>query len=52
MKGLLLLDRIEVQNANAAAGMTWGFPALTQFLGFTHALSRWQQAKFEHQRRV
>ena len=36
----LLLNRIQVQNANAVAGFTWGFPAITHFLGFTHNLSR------------
>lgn len=29
-----------VQNANAIAGLTYGFPAMTNFLGFAHALSR------------
>ena len=45
MKSLLILKRIKVQNANAIAGMTWGFPAITSFLGFTHALSRFVQSK-------
>lgn len=40
MSQYLVLSKIEVQNANAIAGFTWGFPAMTQFLGFTHALSR------------
>ena len=40
MKSILILKRIQVQNANAIAGLTWGFPAITNFLGFTHALSR------------
>ncbi|MGR7920626.1 type I-F CRISPR-associated protein Csy2 [Zobellella denitrificans] len=40
MKSLLLLKHIQVENANAIAGLTYGFPAITQFLGFTHALSR------------
>jgi CRISPR-associated protein Csy2 len=38
--GLLILRRIRVENANAVAGLTWGFPAVSAFLGFTHALSR------------
>ncbi len=38
--GLLILRHIKVENANAIAGLTWGFPAITNFLGFTHALSR------------
>lgn len=40
MKGVLILRRIKVQNANAIAGLTWGFPAISNFLGFTHALQR------------
>lgn len=40
MSQYLVLSHIEIQNANSIAGLTWGFPAITQFLGFTHALSR------------
>nr|WP_319555707.1 type I-F CRISPR-associated protein Csy2 [uncultured Vibrio sp.] len=40
MKSYLLLKKIDVQNANAIAGLTYGFPAITNFLGFAHALSR------------
>ncbi len=40
MKHYLLLKKIDVQNANAIAGLTYGFPAMTNFLGFAHALSR------------
>lgn len=40
MSKFLLIERIQVQNANAAAGFTWGFPAITHFLGFTHNLAR------------
>ncbi|HEK2898765.1 type I-F CRISPR-associated protein Csy2 [Proteus terrae] len=40
MKHYLLLKKIDVQNANAIAGLTYGFPAVTNFLGFAHALSR------------
>jgi len=40
MNGFLLLRNIHVENANAIAGQTWGFPAITHFLGFTHALQR------------
>ncbi len=40
MKHYLLLEKIDVQNANAIAGLTYGFPAITHFLGFAHALSR------------
>jgi CRISPR-associated protein Csy2 len=40
MSQYLVLSHIYVQNANSIAGLTWGFPAITHFLGFTHALSR------------
>lgn len=40
MSQFLLIERIKVQNANAASGFTWGFPAITHFLGFTHSLRR------------
>ena len=36
----LLIHKIKVQDANAAAGFTWGFPAITHFLGFTENLDR------------
>ena len=39
--GLLILPRLQVQNANAISGpLTWGFPAPTAFTGFAHALDR------------
>ncbi len=38
---LLLLPRLQIQNANAISGpFTWGFPAPTAFTGFVHALQR------------
>lgn len=40
MSQYLLLHKVSVQNANAIAGLTYGFPAITNFLGFAHALSR------------
>jgi CRISPR-associated protein Csy2 len=40
MSHYILINRIQVQNANAIAGFTWGFPAITHFLGFTHNLAR------------
>ena len=36
----LILKNIRISNANAIAGFTYGFPAITHFLGFVHALSR------------
>lgn len=44
MSSLIILRRIQVENANAIAGHTYGFPAISHFLGFTHALSRQLQA--------
>ncbi len=40
MSNFLLIDHIDVQDANAVAGFTWGFPAITHFLGFVHLLQR------------
>lgn len=40
MKDYLLLKRLKIENANMVAGLVWGFPAVSQFLGFTHALDR------------
>jgi len=40
MKSLLILNKIKVENANPIAGMVYGFPAVTHFLGYIHALSR------------
>lgn len=39
MSQYLLIERIQVQNANAVAGFTWGFPSITSFLGFSHNLN-------------
>ncbi|MRS92366.1 type I-F CRISPR-associated protein Csy2 [Enterobacteriaceae bacterium RIT714] len=44
MRNLIILPWLTVENANAVAGLTWGFPAITHFLGYTHALSRKLQA--------
>jgi len=49
MKHLLLLNNLRVENANAISGMTWGFPAPTNFLGFVHALSRKCQSTWGEQ---
>jgi CRISPR-associated protein Csy2 len=45
--GILILRHIRVENANAISGITWGFPAVTHFLGFVHALSRDLSAKLD-----
>ncbi|WP_298232147.1 type I-F CRISPR-associated protein Csy2 [uncultured Azohydromonas sp.] len=40
-RAVLLLPRLRIQNANAISSpMTWGFPAMTAFLGATTALER------------
>jgi CRISPR-associated protein Csy2 len=36
----IIFERLSVQDANCIAGFTYGFPAITHFLGFSHALSR------------
>ena len=40
MSHYILINKVEVQDVNAIAGFTWGFPAITHFLGFSHNLSR------------
>ncbi|MGV7094465.1 type I-F CRISPR-associated protein Csy2 [Siccibacter turicensis] len=40
MSNLILLSHLRIENANSVAGLTWGFPAITHFLGYMHALSR------------
>lgn len=40
MRALLTVRHLCIENANALAGMTWGFPAISHFLGFCHALDR------------
>lgn len=41
MTQYLLLKHLEIQNANALSSpFTYGFPAVTAFLGFAHALQR------------
>jgi CRISPR-associated protein Csy2 len=36
----IIFERVSVQDANCIAGFTYGFPAITHFLGFGHALSK------------
>lgn len=41
IRNLLVLPRLRVQNANAISSpMTWGFPAMSAFVGLMHALER------------
>ena len=38
---LLILPRLRIQNANTISSpMTWGFPAMSAFIGWMHALER------------
>jgi CRISPR-associated protein Csy2 len=46
MTEYIILERIKVENANCIAGFTYGFPAITAFLGFEHLLSRQFNEKF------
>lgn len=39
MSSYITLKHIQIQNANCIAGVTYGFPAITHFLGFIRALS-------------
>jgi len=40
MEAIIVIRNIAVENANAIAGQTWGFPTISNFLGYTHALQR------------
>ena len=40
MSSYITLSHIQVQSANCVSGITYGFPAITSFLGFVRALSR------------
>ena len=40
MSTYIVFERMNVQDANCIAGFTYGFPAITHFLGFGRALSR------------
>jgi len=48
-KALILLPRLQVQNANAISGpLTWGFPSPTAFVGFVRALQRRLSEELKH----
>ena len=47
MSQYLVLSHIKIQNVNCIAGFTWGFPAITHFLGFTHAMQRQLSTTFD-----
>lgn len=40
MSSYITISHIKVQSANCVAGITYGFPTVSSFLGFVHALSR------------
>lgn len=40
MSTYITLSHIQIQNANCVNGLTYGFPAVTHFLGYIHAISR------------
>ena len=40
MSTYITLSHLQVQNANCVSGLTYGFPAITHFMGYIHALSR------------
>ena len=48
MSSLILLRRVRVENANAIAGLTYGFPAITHFLGFSHVSPSDRNARATH----
>jgi len=50
MAALLIIRGIQVENANAIAGFTYGFPAISNFLGYVHALDRKSQVAFDNER--
>lgn len=36
----VIFERMDIQDANCIAGFTYGFPSITHFIGFGHAMSR------------
>lgn len=45
--GLLVLPHLRIQNANAISSpLTWGFPAVSAFVGLMHALERKLNGRF------
>ena len=47
MDAIIIIRKIQVEAANAIAGFTWGFPAITNFLGYVHALQRRLPTKYK-----
>ena len=48
INSLLALPHLRVQNANAISSpLTWGFPAMSAFIGFMHALERRLQGELD-----
>lgn len=46
MESLLILPKIKVEGANSSSGIIFGFPAVTHFLGYVHAISRDLYSRF------
>ena len=47
MDFVIVLRKLKVHGANAITGLTWGFPAITHFLGYVHALQRSLPQQFD-----
>lgn len=46
MSHYLVLEKMQVQNANCISGLTYGFPSITHFMGYSHAMSRQLSKQF------
>ena len=47
MDSVIVVRKLQVHGANAITGLTWGFPAITHFLGYVHALQRGLPQQFD-----
>ncbi len=47
MDFVIVLRKLKIHGANAITGFTWGFPAITHFLGYVHALQRSLPQQFD-----
>ncbi len=47
LKSLLILRYVSIENANAISGFTYGFPSVSNFLGFVHVISRNLNEKYK-----
>lgn len=46
MNSILIIEKVSIENANTVFGMTYGFPSISNFLGFTKALSNKIKEKY------